>query len=168
MPSARLLELLKTSGVPFSTVYHSETYSARELSVATQTPPKDVAKTVVVKIDGDLALLVLPASRDVDLELLEAELEADRVRFAGESQFRRRFPDCETGAMPPFGNLYGMKVYVDATLTQDTDVLFEAGSHQEAIQLTYADFERLVRPTIYRFSKPPAIRSGTREAPTHP
>jgi Ala-tRNA(Pro) deacylase len=114
----------------------------------------EVAKTVMIKVDGELAMAVVPASRDVDLEMLEAALGADRVRLTGESHFKRRFPDCETGAMPPFGNLYGMKVYVDEALTRDPEIAFEAGNHCEAIRMSYLDFAKLVRPEVLSFSTP--------------
>jgi Ala-tRNA(Pro) deacylase len=155
MPATRLVEFLNTNKVQFATILHPQVYTAHQVASTTHIPEREVAKTVMIKIDGVLAMAVLPASRVVDLELLEAVLEADRVRLAGESEFKRRFPDCETGAMPPFGNLYGLQVYVDESLTKDKDILFEAGSHHEAIRLAYADFERLVRPSILRFSAAP-------------
>jgi Ala-tRNA(Pro) deacylase len=138
--------------VPYATVLHPEAYSAHQVASAAHIPEKEVAKTVMIKVDGDLAMAVLPSSRGVDLEMLKALLDADRVRLVGESEFKRRFPDCETGAMPPFGNLYGMSVYVDESLTRDAEIAFAAGSHHEAIRLAYADFEKLVRPTVLRFS----------------
>jgi Ala-tRNA(Pro) deacylase len=150
--ATRLLDYLNSRQVPYTTVVHDEAYSAHDLASATHIPEKMIAKTVMIKVDGDLAMAVLPASRDVDVEVLEAVLDAERVRLAGESEFRRRFPDCETGAMPPFGNLYEMKVYVDESLTRDEQITFEAGSHHEAIRLAYADFEKLVNPTVLKFS----------------
>jgi Ala-tRNA(Pro) deacylase len=152
VPATRIVDFLDSHNVQYATVVHPEVYSAHQVASAAHIPVREVAKTVMIKVDGDLAMAVLPASRDVDLEVLEAVLDADRVRLAGESEFRRRFPDCETGAMPPFGNLYGMNVYVDESLTKDDQIVFEAGSHHEAIRLAFADFARLVRPTILRFS----------------
>ena len=152
MPAARLVDFLKSRSIRYSTVLHPEAYTAHDVASATHLPETDVAKTVMIKVDGDLAMAVLPASRDVDLEVLEAVLDAERVRLAGESEFKRRFPDCETGAMPPFGNLYGMNVYVDESLTKEQEIAFEAGSHHELIRLSYADFEREVRPAVLRFS----------------
>jgi Ala-tRNA(Pro) deacylase len=152
MPATRLIDFLNINRVQFATIQHPEAYTAHQVASTTHIPENEVAKTVVVKVDGSLAMAVLPASRLIDLELLEAVLEADRVRLAGESEFKRRFPDCETGAMPPFGNLYGMPVYVDESLTKDREIAFEAGSHHEAIRLSYEDFERLVRPAVLKFS----------------
>jgi Ala-tRNA(Pro) deacylase len=152
MPSAKLVDYLESNNVPYATVAHPPAQTAHQVATLTHIPDQEVAKTVMVKVDGELAMAVVPASRDVDLETLEALLCADRVRLAGESDFKRRFPDCETGAMPPFGNLYGMKVYVDETLTKDTEIAFDAGSHRESVRISYNDFERLVQPVILRFS----------------
>lgn len=154
MPATRLVNFLESHHVHYATLPHPEAYSAHQVASAAHVPAKEVAKTVMIKVDGALAMAVLPASRDVDLELLEAMLDANRVRLAGESEFRSRFPDCETGAMPPFGNLYDMKVYVDESLTRDTEIAFEGGSHREVVRVAYDDFARLVQPVVLRFSVP--------------
>jgi len=106
----------------------------------------------LVKMDDALAMAVLPASYHVDLTRLKAAAGANTIAVATEREFRSQFPDCETGAMPPFGNLYGIPVYVDETLTDDEEIAFNAGSHHELIRLPYADFERLVGPEILSFS----------------
>lgn len=152
MLSAKLVEYLEENRISYATVPHPAAQTAHQVATLTQTPDQEIAKTVMIKVDGDLAMAVVPASRDVDLEKLEVLLGADRVRLAGESDFKRRFPDCETGAMPPFGNLYGMKVYVDESLTKDMEIGFDAGSHSELIRIAYADFERLVKPIVLKFS----------------
>jgi Ala-tRNA(Pro) deacylase len=154
MPTDRLVSFLDRNEVDYATLAHSEAYTARAVASAVHLPATEIAKTVMIKIDGELAMAVLPASRDVDLEILEAVLGADRVRLAGESHFKRHFPDCETGAMPPFGNLYGMKVFVDEGLTHDRVIAFQAGNHSEAIRMAYQDFARLVRPEVLSFSTP--------------
>jgi Ala-tRNA(Pro) deacylase len=105
-----------------------------------------------VKIDGVLAMAVLPASYTVDLSLLQAVTGAKSVMLAKESEFKGRFPECEIGAMPPFGSLYGMDVYVDEGLTKDEKIAFNGGSHYEALQIAYADFERLVKPKVLKFT----------------
>jgi Ala-tRNA(Pro) deacylase len=148
------VDFLESRKVDYATVQHPAAYSAHAVASAAHIPLKEVAKTVMIKVDGELAMAVLPASRDIDLEMLGAVLDARRVRLAGESEFRRRFPDCETGAMPPFGNLYGMDVYVDESLAQDEEIAFEAGSHREMIRLRYSEFSNLVRPILLRFSTP--------------
>ena len=155
MPATRLVEFLDSHHVPYVTADHPEAHTAHQVATLTHIPDREIAKTVMVKVDGELAMAVLPASYDVDLEMLEAALEADRVRLSGEAEFRKRFPDCETGAMPPFGNLYGLRVYVDECLTKDKEITFEAGSHRETIRLSYSDFAALVKPTVLRFAMPP-------------
>lgn len=104
-------------------------------------------------------MAVLPASYDVDISSLRAATDARSVSLAKESEFKDRFPECEIGAMPPFGNLYEMAVYVDESLTKDKDIAFNAGSHNELIQVSYADFERLVKPTVLKFSELPDVAS---------
>jgi Ala-tRNA(Pro) deacylase len=152
LPIAKLKEFLDSCGVKYVTTVHSRSYTARGLAAVTRTPGRQVAKTVIVKIDSELAMLVLPACLHVDFEVVGAELNAGRVRLALEAEFKNKFPDCETGAMPPFGNLYGMPVYVDQSLTQACEIAFAAGSHREMIRLQYADFERLVQPKVFAFS----------------
>ena len=152
MLSPKLVNFLESNHVRYATMPHPAAQTAHQVATLTDTPDQKIAKTVMIKVDGDLAMAVVPASRDVDLEKLEALLGADRVRLAGESDFKRRFPDCETGAMPPFGNLYGMRVYVDESLTKDSEIGFDAGSHSELMRMSYQDFERLVKPIVLRFS----------------
>ena len=101
----------------------------------------------MVKIDGELTMVVVPASRQVNLGQLGKSLGAKNVELASEDEFKDAFPDCEPGAMPPFGNLYGMQVFVSETLREDDEIAFNAGSHSELIRLPYTDFERIVKPT---------------------
>jgi Ala-tRNA(Pro) deacylase len=107
---------------------------------------------VIVKIDGRMAMAVLPASYRVDFDLLKEAAGASSIELASEEEFKDLFPDCEIGAMPPFGNLYGMDVFVAASLAEDADIAFNAGSHSELIRLSYKDFERLVGPKVVEFS----------------
>ena len=109
-------------------------------------------KRGIVKLDGALAMMVLPASFQVDLTALRRAVGVREAELASEREFKQHFPDCETGAMPPFGNLYGIPVYVDETLTEDQEIAFNAGSHYELIRLAYADFDRLVHPEVMSFS----------------
>jgi Ala-tRNA(Pro) deacylase len=111
-----------------------------------------MAKTVIVTIDGRMAMAVLPAHRKIVLQDLREITGADNAGFAHEEEFKSKFPDCETGAMPPFGNLYGMEVYVAPSLAGDEYIAFNAGSHTEVIRMAYADFERLVKPQVLSFS----------------
>jgi Ala-tRNA(Pro) deacylase len=112
---------------------------------------RDFAKTVMVWIGGHLAMVVLPASRRIVLHDLRELLESPEARLATEAEFRDDFPDCELGAMPPFGNLYGLPVYVAASLAAEKEIAFNAGSHTEIIKMAFADFEDLVKPTVLEF-----------------
>jgi Ala-tRNA(Pro) deacylase len=131
---------------------HSTAYTAQEIASLAHIKGRDMAKTVIVKIDDQMAMVVLPASYHVDLSALKAAATAKTVALASESEFRGRFPECETGAMPPFGNLYGMPVFVEKTLTKDKEIAFNAGTHSELIRLSYEDFARLVQPKVIRFA----------------
>jgi Ala-tRNA(Pro) deacylase len=141
------------------TISHTVAYTAKEIAALTHISNRELAKTVIVKIDGTMAIAVLPASYDVDLFALRTAIGAKSVTLAKESEFKDRFPECDIGAMPPFGNLYGMAVYVDESLTKDKDIAFNAGTHEELLQVSYADFARLVKPTVLRFSELPDLES---------
>ena len=152
MPLKRLQEFLDNHGVKYVTIRHSPAYTAQEIAQSAHIRGQDLAKTVMVKIDGKMAMAVLPASQKVDLELLREAAGAKKVELAREAEFRERFPRCEAGAMPPFGNLYGMDVYVAEALTADKQIAFNAGSHTELIKTAYEDFERLVQPKLVKLS----------------
>ncbi len=147
MPETRLKDFLDKEHVKYVTIAHSPAYTAQEIAELTHTPGKELAKTVIVKIEGELAMVVLPASEKVRLGHLRQTLGTENIELANEDEFEGAFPDCETGAMPPFGNLYGMSVFVDQTLREDEEIAFNAGSHDELIRLSYAEYERLVHPT---------------------
>lgn len=146
MPVRKLKEYLDGHGIQYVTITHSPAYTAQMIAAAAHVPGKELAKTVMVKLDGVMAMAVLPSSAKVDLERLREAADADKVSLATEVEFKGLFPDCEVGAMPPFGNLWDMKVYVDAGLAEDEEIAFNAGSHVELIKLYYADFDRLVKP----------------------
>ncbi len=152
MPVRKLKEFLDKEGVKYVTQSHSTAYTAQEVAARAHIPGQEMAKTVMVKIDGHMAMAVLPASYQVDFHLLKKASGAKEADLATESEFAELFPGCELGAMPPFGNLYAMNVYVAESLTEDDEIAFNAGSHTELIRLAYADFERLVQPKILRFS----------------
>lgn len=147
MPETRLIDFLNKEHVKYVTIGHSPAYTAQEIAALTHTPGKELAKTVIVKVDGELTMVVLPASEMVRLDRLRESLGTEFVELADEDEFKGAFPDCETGAMPPFGNLYGMKVFVDQSLREDDEIAFNAGTHDELIRLPYAEYERLVHPT---------------------
>ena len=106
----------------------------------------------MVKIDGTLTMAVVSASQHVHLASLKAATFAKSVELATENEFQERFPDCEVGAMPPFGNLYGMPVYADESLSRDREIAFNAGSHRELVRIPWADFEELVQPTVLKIA----------------
>jgi Ala-tRNA(Pro) deacylase len=147
-----LKELLDKQNIKYVTIYHSLAYTAQETAALTHISGKEIAKTVIVEIDAALAMAVLPASYQIDIAALKSATRAKTVELARESEFGDRFPGCETGAMPPFGNLYGMSVFVDESLTKDKEIAFNAGSHHDLIRLAYADFERLVKPNVLKFA----------------
>ena len=159
MPAKKLPEFLDSQGVAYTTISRAFAYTAKEIAALAHISNKELAKTVVIKIESKLAMAVLPASYEVDLSSLRAATGARSVSLAKESEFKDRFPECEIGVMPPFGNLCGMAVYVDENLTKDKDIAFNAGSHNELIQVSYADFERLVKPTVLKFSVLPDMES---------
>ncbi len=152
MPAKMLKDFLDSKKVKYVSISHSKSYTAQEIAASAHIPGRELAKTVMIKIDGHLAMAVLPASYKIDFELLQKELKAERVRLAYEQEFKDRCPDCEVGAMPPFGNLYNMDVYVAQSLTEDEEIAFNAGTHTELIKLSYKDYSELVKPTILKFS----------------
>ena len=147
MPDTRLKTFLDKEHVKYVSIGHSPAFTAQEVAATAHIPGKELAKTVIVKVDGELAMVVLPASEHVRMDSLRQKLGAKHVELANEDEFKNAFPDCETGAMPPFGNLYGMDVFVSQVLREDDEIAFNAGSHSELIRLPYADYERLVHPT---------------------
>jgi Ala-tRNA(Pro) deacylase len=152
MPVQKLKQFLDSQQVKYVTIKHSPAFTAQEIASSAHIPGRELAKTVMVKVDGNMAMAVLPASHRVDLELL-ADATGGNVELASEKEFENMFPGCEIGAMPPFGNLYDMPVWVATSLTEDEEIAFNAGSHTELIRLTYRDFDRLVAPQIVRVSR---------------
>ena len=152
MPVQRLKEFLDANNTKFVTISHSQAFTAQEIAAAAHVPGKEMAKTVMVKLDGDLAMVVLPAPDQVSIAHLQEASGAREVELASESEFSDRFPNCQVGAMPPFGNLWGMTVFVDERLREDEQIAFNAGSHTELVKLSYTDYERLVEPVVARVS----------------
>jgi Ala-tRNA(Pro) deacylase len=148
MPAKKLKRFLDENQVRYVSIQHSPAYTAQEIAASAHIPGRELAKTVMVKIDGQMAMAVLPATKKLDLELLQRAAGGKSAVLAGEREFKSMFPDCDAGAMPPFGNLYGLKVYADELLARDASIAFNAGSHAELIQLSYADFARWVQPVI--------------------
>ena len=148
----RLESYLREDQVPFETHHHPTAFTAQEVAASEHTPGKMVVKVVMVLADGELSMLAMPAPYQADLERVGEALGATEVRLANEEEFAPAFPDCEIGAMPPFGNLYDLPVYVDEALAEDETIVVQAGTHTDTIRLKYADFERLVEPTVVRFA----------------
>ncbi|MFN8634288.1 MAG: YbaK/EbsC family protein [Chloroflexota bacterium] len=143
----RLEAYLRANGVPFEVQHHPLVYTAHEVAASEHVLATQMAKVVMVVADGVLAMLVVPSSRKIDEAATAATLDVQEVRLAGEHEFEHAFPDCEVGAMPPFGNLYDIPVYVDRALAEEGRIVFNAGTHTETIACSYVDFERLVKPT---------------------
>ncbi|HMK22740.1 MAG TPA: YbaK/EbsC family protein [Terriglobales bacterium] len=148
MPINRLKQFLDEHNIKYVVISHSVAYTAQGIAALAHIPGKELAKTVIVKLDDKFAMAVVTASRQVDLVLLKEAARAKRVELASEMEFKTKFPDCETGAMPPFGNLYDMPVFADVALAKDEEIAFNAGSHRELVRLAWADFEKLVQPVV--------------------
>jgi len=152
MPVRKLKEFLNKNNVRYVSISHSIAYTAQEVAASSHVAGREMAKTVMIKIGGEMAMAVLPSTFQIDFHLLKKGLNASSVILAGEGEFKGMFGDCELGAMPPFGPLYGIKVFVDETLKEDEEIAFNAGSHTEIIKLAYNDFERLAEPKLLKFS----------------
>jgi Ala-tRNA(Pro) deacylase len=148
MPAEKLKDYLDQHDIQYDTISHSPAYTAQRIAELTRIPGRELAKTVIVKIDDKFAMAVLPASRRVNLRHMQEAIGADEVTISSEEEFKELFPDCEVGAMPPFGNLYDMGVYVAEQLTEDDEIAFNSGSHSELVKMRYNDFANLVTPQV--------------------
>jgi Ala-tRNA(Pro) deacylase len=146
-------QFLREAHVPYTVVPHRPAYTAQEEAAATHVPGRDWAKVVVCFIDGEPVEAVLPATSIVDLERLLELAGGNKIRVADEAELQGLFPECEVGAMPPLGPLYGHTVYVDAVLALERDIVFNAGTHREAIVMRWHDFVRMVNPIVGRFAE---------------
>ncbi len=152
MPAKKLKKFLDDNNIKYVSITHSSAFTSQEIAASAHIPGKELAKTVVIKIDGKLAMAVIPGSYKIDLHILKEMLGNENIRIASEYEFVDKFPECEIGAMPPFGNLYDMEVYAAASLAEDEEIAFNAGTHTELIKMSYKDFERLVHPKVIEFS----------------
>ncbi|TRX66219.1 aminoacyl-tRNA deacylase [Carboxylicivirga sp. M1479] len=155
MPLTRLENYLNLEHINYKRIVHSRAYTAQKTAAYSHISGNEVAKTVMVKVDGKLCMVVLPASFQVDMKELQKATASKEVRLATESEFKDAFEDCEVGAQPPFGNLYNMEVFVAEKLTEDTTIAFNACNHAELIQMTYKDYQRLVHPTVLKLARVP-------------
>ena len=149
----RLEQLLGENGVPFEVMAHNEVYTMQEVAGDLHVPGAQVAKVVMVKADEGMVMLVVPAPYRLDFAGVKALLGAKKVSLAKEEEFTGLFPDCDAGAMPPFGNLYGVPVYVDQTLAEEPSIVFRVGTHHQSMKLAYVDFARLAQPNVGDFTQ---------------
>jgi len=150
--SEKLMELLKKGGVKFEHLTHPEVYTAQEVAAVEHERGRCVVKTVVVKADGELILAAVPAALKIDPEALGKLLGADELVMAEEHEFANLFPDCEVGAMPPCGNLYGLPLWLDKRLTGCEHVVFNAGTHTDTVKISFSDYEKLASPQVGEFA----------------
>ncbi|MGD8370208.1 MAG: YbaK/EbsC family protein [Syntrophobacterales bacterium] len=152
MLSTKLMEFLDKHKIKHEVISHSLAYTAQEIAASAHIPGKKLAKTVIVRIDGNVAMAVLPASYRIDLKLFKNTIGARKLELLQEEEFKDMFPDCDIGAMPPFGNLYDMEVLVAESLAEEEEIAFNAGCHTEVIKMAYKDYESLVKPKVMKFS----------------
>jgi Ala-tRNA(Pro) deacylase len=153
MPLTKIRKFLDKHNIKYTIIKHSSAYTAQEIAASAHISGKELAKTVMIKFDGKMAMAVLPASYKISFDDLKEVLGVEKVRLAYEQEFMDKFPDCEVGAMPPFGNLYGLEVYVAESLADDEEIAFNACSHTELIRMRYKNFEELVKPKRMKFSE---------------
>lgn len=152
MSGEKVRKLLNSNNIKYDTIMHSLAYTAQEIAASSHISAKELAKTVIVKLDGKLAMVVLPGHHKVNFDDLKNTTGAKEVTMAHEYEFQDKIPDCEVGAMPPFGNLYDMEVFVSSDLAKDERIAFNAGSHSELIRMTFDDYKKLVHPKIVKLS----------------
>ena len=148
MIASKIRTLLDQQDIPYTRIEHAPALTAAEVAQRAHIRGREMAKSVIVKVGDRMAMVVVPASRRVSLGELQEVVGTLDVRLAQEHEFANLFPDCEPGAMPPFGNLYGLDVYVDPILAADDEIAFNAGTHTEVIRMKYADYEKIVQPRV--------------------
>lgn len=152
MSATKIKSLLDREHVKYVTIRHSPAFTAQEVAESAHIPGRIMAKTVMVEIDGELAMTVLPSNHRISMDDLCALAGTEDVRLAREEEFEHIFPDCEPGAMPPFGNLYDLSVFVSPDLAEEAEIAFNAGTHTEVIRMMFHDFDTLVKPRVVRFT----------------
>lgn len=151
MQYRHLQDFLEKEKVRFDVISHTPAYTAQEIAANAHIPGKWLAKTVIIKADGRLMMLVTQATKQINFKALKKLIKAKNIELASEFEFQERFPGCETGAMPPFGNLYNMDVYVDDSMLEDKEIAFNAGNHTELVMMRYDDWARLTHPKVVHF-----------------
>lgn len=153
MPAKKLKEYLDSKNIKYVSIYHAAASTSQRIAATSHIPGKELAKTVMLKVDGKMAMAVLPSSSNINFESFKRAAKAEKVELASELAFINLFPDCEVGAMPPFGNLYGIDVYVADILSNDEEIAFNAGTHTELIRMAYNDFVKVVNPKVAEFTR---------------
>lgn len=148
----KLKELFDETKVSYEVYNHPLAYTAQEIAQRQHFSGNEMAKIVMLKVDGKLVMAVVTGNQKVDLATVRASLAAYEVSLATEDEFYSKFPGCEIGAMPPFGNLFGLPVYVDPAVTKDEAIYFNAGNHVQTVRIRYTDFEKLVNPQVVRLT----------------
>ena len=156
----KLKELFDDAKVSYEVYNHPLAYTAHEIAQRQHFSGNQMAKVVMLRADDELVMAVVTGSQKVHLPTVRASLGADEARLAREDEFYIMFPHCEIGAMPPFGNLFGLAVYVDPAVTKDESIYFNAGNHVQTIRLRYKDFERLVNPHVVQLTEGKEIRAA--------
>ena len=149
----RIRDYLDSQDVPYEQIHHSQAFTAQETAHSLHISGKRCAKTVVLDGDGKLVMAVIPASSRLNLQEFQAALEVNRLEMLSESELARVFPDCDLGAIPPFGNLYGIDVWVDRTVSDSEEIVICAGTHEDSVRMKYSDFSKLTKPRLARFSE---------------
>jgi Ala-tRNA(Pro) deacylase len=153
MPLQKLIDYLEENHVRFTRIIHSTAYTAQVIAHRAHISGNMLAKTIILKDPEEQYLMaVVPANYQIDMEQISA-LYGKKLELSSEEEFCRLFPGCETGGMPPFGNLFGVPVYVSETLARSEEIAFNAGNHRELMQMSFTDFNRLVKPKIATFSR---------------
>lgn len=159
MSARRVQDLLASNNVSYRAIKHNPVFTAQEVAQSTHVPGKYMAKTLVVCIDGHLALAVVPATKRLDLTLLRSQAAAKEVRLADESEFEECFGECEVGTAPPFGNLFGIRTFVDLGMAMQEEIAFNAGTHTDVIIMRFCDFSELVKPLMVQIAiEGPSVR----------
>lgn len=148
----RIDEYLSNQGIPFTLLHHRPAYTANRVAQVLHVPGHEMAKSVLVRTGQGHVLAVLPATHRVDLDQLRQELGDGQARLATEGEMEQLFPDCERGALPPFGSLYRVPTVVDESLAADDEIVFEGQSHEEAIRMKYRDYETVEHPRVGHFA----------------
>jgi len=152
MATRRIREFLDGNGAKYVILSHSPAYTSQEVAASAHVPGKAMAKTVIVKLDGRLAMAVVPASREVEISLLRETTGAHFAELADESEFADRFEGCQLGTMPPLGNLFGMSTYMDQSLAKAEYIAFNAGTHTELVLMKFVDYRRIAHPKLGRIA----------------